>query len=285
VSPYRKIETRTYGDARFRQLSKPQPCGQYLWVWLLSCPATGIIPGLIPMGAAGLAELVGWPLEGFREAFQEVIAQGMIKADFSAPLVFIPKAIKHNLPQSPNVVLGWRAMWDQLTECDLKLEAWQTLKSSLEAYGKAFADAFEKACPKPLANQEQEQEQEQEKENSSPTPPQEEGFSKSASHSAEPPDVDYWQLAKAQLKSDLYTASLREPKFADSWDDYDTFFRDTWLDRIEGATMYVASTDAEKTRHGISKYRTRLEKLLESIAGHELILYVVDATKSLEAAV
>jgi hypothetical protein len=126
--PYRKIETRTYGDARFRRLSSPQPCGQYLWIWLLTCPATTIIPGIISIGPAGLAEMIGWPLKGFRKAFNEVLAQGMAEVDFSAPLIFIPKAIYHNLPQSPNVVLSWRASWDEIPECDLKIKAWQYLK-------------------------------------------------------------------------------------------------------------------------------------------------------------
>jgi hypothetical protein len=36
------------------------------------------------------------------------------------------------------------------------------LKASLEAFGKAFAEAFDKACAKPSPNQEQEQDQEQE---------------------------------------------------------------------------------------------------------------------------
>jgi len=106
MSPYRKIETRTYGDQRFRALSAPQPCGRYLWLWLLTSPVTCIIPGVIHAGPAGMAELIGWPVEGFQKAFAEVMAQGMAKADFSAPLVFIPKAIRSHTERQPMMTFG-----------------------------------------------------------------------------------------------------------------------------------------------------------------------------------
>jgi hypothetical protein len=116
-----------------------------------------------------MAEMIGWPLKGFQEAFSEVFGQGMAKADFSAPLVFLPKAIKHNPPQSPNVVISWRTVWSELPECALKLEIWQVLKGFTDEMSEAFREAFAKACPKPIANQEQEQEQKQEKDSCAAT--------------------------------------------------------------------------------------------------------------------
>ncbi len=74
----------------------------------------------------------------------------------------VPKAIVHNRPDNPNVVLSWRANWDELPECALKDEAYRVLKPFVEQLGKGFAEAFAKACPGGSANQEQEQEQEQE---------------------------------------------------------------------------------------------------------------------------
>jgi len=95
-------------------------------------------------------------MEDLLEAFEEVSAQGMAKADFNtAPLAFIPNAIKHNPPQSPNVVKSWRGTWSDLPECPLKLEIWQTLKAFLDGMGEAFREAFAESCPKPSPNQEQ----------------------------------------------------------------------------------------------------------------------------------
>jgi hypothetical protein len=88
--------------------------------------------------------------------------------------MWLPSAIKHNKPESPNVVKSWAAEFDLIPECDLKWEAFEALKASIhalgEAYGKAFDETFAKPSGKPLAkpsgktspNQEQEQEQEQE---------------------------------------------------------------------------------------------------------------------------
>lgn len=165
MSRYRKIFIKMWGDVKFRNLTTPGPNGQTLWFFLLTGPQTTRIPGLFSVGVAGFAELIGWPIEGFRKAFQEIFDQGMVQVDWKARLVWVPKAIHYNRPENPNVVKGWKDTWDEMPECDLKLEAWRELKAFIEDLGEGFAKAFEQACQKPilkpLPNQEQEQEQEQ----------------------------------------------------------------------------------------------------------------------------
>lgn len=171
-SRYRKVEVRTWGDEKFRSLSALPPCGQGLWLFLITGPHTGPIPGLFRAGRAAMAEELDWELEAFDKAFQEVFHQGMVKADFKARVMWVPNAIKHNRPESPNVVKSWAAEFDLIPECDLKREALEHLRASVyalgEAFGKAFNETFGKPSGKPLAkampNQEQEQEQEQDKE-------------------------------------------------------------------------------------------------------------------------
>jgi hypothetical protein len=157
MARYRKVDVRIHSDEKFRQLSGPPPCGKYLWLYLITGPHTGPIPGLFRAGQAAMAEELDWDLEGFREAFQEAFQKGMVKADWKAKLVWLPNALKYNPPASPNVVKSWANAWDELPECALKNEAFQEIKAFLEGFGKAFAKAFAKA----YANQEQEQEQEQ----------------------------------------------------------------------------------------------------------------------------
>lgn len=178
-SRYRKVEVRTWGDEKFRALSPIPPCGQGLWLFLITGPHTCPIPGLFRAGRAAMAEELGWDVEAFDEAFREAFRQGMVKADFKARVVWVPKAINHNRPESPNVVTSWAAEFDLIPECDLKREAFDALKASIhalgEAFGKAFDKAFgkpsEKAMPKTMPNQDQEQEQEQEQEKNKPIPP------------------------------------------------------------------------------------------------------------------
>jgi hypothetical protein len=171
---YRKIQVRTWSDEKFRALSPIPPCGAGLWFFLLTGPHTGPIPGLFRAGRASMSEELGWETEAFDEAFREVSAQGMAKADFKARLVWLPKAIDNNRPESPNVIRGWGSEFDLLPECDLKDEALATLRAYVSSMGEGFVKAFdetfakairkasEKVLRKGIANQEQEQDKEQE---------------------------------------------------------------------------------------------------------------------------
>jgi hypothetical protein len=182
MARYSKIDRRIWHDEKFRGLSAPGPCGQSLWIYLLTNPNVGPIPGLYSAGAAMLAEALGWSIEAFRESFQELSREGLVKADFEARLLWIPNAIRYNQPENPNVVKGWQCSWDELPECALKREAWEVLREQLSARGSDWVNAFVGACPEPsakgsakgmpksvrkgstkrMANQEQEQKQKQE---------------------------------------------------------------------------------------------------------------------------
>ncbi|ECT1022965.1 TPA: hypothetical protein H2A59_002435 [Salmonella enterica] len=124
-----------------------------------------------------MAEELEWDIKAFDEAFLEVSSQGMAKADFNARLVWLPNALRHNKPESPNVVRSWRDELELLPECDLKNEAIANIRNHLMSLGAAYLQAFDeiltdenkpspkasrKASPKTTPNQEQEQEQEQE---------------------------------------------------------------------------------------------------------------------------
>ncbi len=167
---FSNVSRRMWNDAKFRALSAPPPNGQTLWFRLLTGPELGPIPGVFSVGEMALAEALGWPLEGFREAFAEAFRQGLVQADFGARFVWVPNALKHNRPQSKNVILSWRAAWIELPECRLKHEAWRAFVAFLEGYGEGFAEAFRKACPKACDIQEQEQEQDHLEEDPPPPP-------------------------------------------------------------------------------------------------------------------
>jgi hypothetical protein len=146
---YSRVSRRMWNDEKFRELSAPPPNAQSLFQRLLTGPELTNIPGCIPALDAGMARALRWPLEGFLEAFDEVQAQGMAEADWDAGLIWVPNAIKHNEPESPNVVLSWTTAWEELPECDLKIEAWGHLHAWLKTKGESWVAAFEKACRKP----------------------------------------------------------------------------------------------------------------------------------------
>lgn len=222
MTRYRKIEVRTWSDERFRNLSNIAPSGQGLWFFLLTGPHTSPIPGLFRAGRAAMAEELGWENEAFDKAFQEVSDEGMAKADFKARLVWLPNALKHNKPESPNVVRSWRVELNLLPECDLRNEAISHIRKTLESIGTSYVQAFDEICakeprkttskasgkalPKAMPNQEQEQEQEQE------VPP-------NATPAASPPDTP-----AARPKGTRLAADWKLPKAWGDWATEETGF-------------------------------------------------------------
>lgn len=151
------MKTSIHSDEKFRRLSRPQPNAQSLWQYLLSGPETTIIPGVIIGGRAGLAEALDWSLEGFDQAFQEILDQGMARVDWRERLIWLPNGPKHNPPESPNVILSWAKFWPEVPGCSLKDEILQDLRDfvlSEEAFpegkGEGFRNSFRKAFAKDL---------------------------------------------------------------------------------------------------------------------------------------
>jgi hypothetical protein len=167
---YSKVTRRIWWDAKFRSLSEH---GKLLFLRLLTAPECTSIPGVIPIRRAILAEEFGWTHERLSEGFQEVFRKGLAKADWEAGLVWLPNAVRHNPPESPNVVRAWANVWSELPDSLLLSEVFDGLSAYVEGLTEGFRKAFEslrEGLPKPLPNQEQEQEQEQEEQRSVPPP-------------------------------------------------------------------------------------------------------------------
>lgn len=145
---YAKVSVRMWGDDKFCSLSKPKPNGQTLWQYLITGPHKTALPSAFHAGEMSLAESLDWPLTAFRKVFQEVFNKGMVQCDWKARLVFIPNALKHNAPENPNVVKGWRAAFNELPDCPLKMIVFTEVKTYLESrrhewdHGEAFVKAF-----------------------------------------------------------------------------------------------------------------------------------------------
>lgn len=165
---YSRVSRRIWNDGGFRELSQPKPCGAWLFFRLLTGPELTNIPGLFQAWEAGLAQALGWSLKDFKRCFGEVKRQGLADADWTTGLVWLPKAISHNEPESVNVVIGWRSAWQELPDCELKAKAGSSLMAWAMSKGEAWAKAYAKATG--LASPIQEQEQEQEQEQKPPNP-------------------------------------------------------------------------------------------------------------------
>lgn len=147
--PYRKVKITMWEDPKFRALSPLPPSGQSLFVYLLTSPFTGIIPGLFKAGRAAMAEELDWDVEAFDLALGEAITLGLVKADLQARVFWLPNAAKHNPPGSINVIKSWVKAFNYLPECPLKWEAWKSLRAACLGVSKAMCKAFDEAMPLP----------------------------------------------------------------------------------------------------------------------------------------
>ena len=187
---YSRVSRRMWRDEKFRALSAPKPNARDLWLFLLTGPHCTAIPGLFVLGEAAMAEELGWPLAATRSALEEIERAGMLRVDRGTRLVWLPNALTHNPPASPNVVVGWRTPWSEIPGCALKDAARDGLRAGLLEMGSEFARSFAIALgeekprpspnpsggprpkalakalvepsPKPSPSQEQDQEQESE---------------------------------------------------------------------------------------------------------------------------
>jgi len=161
---YRRISVRMWGDAKFRDLSKPQPSGQWLWIWLLTGPRTIALPGVIVGSLEGLAGELGWTAEQFRERFGELLQGGMAKADFDAGLMYLPNWMKHDRPANDNVTKGRLRLCDELPECDLKHEITRDVAWWLNRSGNRLPNRIRNGMPNQSRPQDQDQDQDQDQE-------------------------------------------------------------------------------------------------------------------------
>ncbi len=230
MSRYRKVEARMWSDGRFRSLSQIAPSGQGLWLFLLTGPCTGPIPGLFKAGRAAMAEELGWSQEAFDEAFREVSEKGMAVADFESRLMWLPNSLRYNKPESPNVVRSWRTELDLLPECELKSRAIESMREALGEFGSSYVEALDsilgntphkthrkpsskpsaKSLPNTTPNQEQEQEQEQDKKSTSlreVTPPPAGVDAPPKKSAAELTRQELWSLGKSLLSEQQMPAA------------------------------------------------------------------------------
>jgi len=149
---FRRVKVRIWRSGSFSRLSRVAPSGQGLWLYLLTCPESCSIPGVILAGRAQLAEALDWSLRDFDRCYSEIADEGMSVADWNARLVWLARGPYENPPNSVNVVKAWAPVFRTLPDCKLKARIYRDLRNFTKAYGDAFAyaftDAFGDAIPK-----------------------------------------------------------------------------------------------------------------------------------------
>lgn len=155
MAKYRKISPKIWNDAKFRALSDD---AKLVFFMLLTHPLTSAL-GTLRAYPQGLAPEIGWEEKGFRKAFQEVLEKGMAKCAEKDGLIWLPNFMRHNAPESPNVLRSWAGALEDCPECPMKNEIFESVEAFVEGLPQSFREAFADTFRRPSPNQEQEQEQ------------------------------------------------------------------------------------------------------------------------------
>lgn len=153
MARYRKVATRIWNDEAFMALSDD---GQLAFLFILTHPqmtSLGAMRATVP----GLAAEKRWPVAKFRRAVDECIDLGMVEFDERASFLSMPQFLKHNQPESANVVKSWPSILDLLPECDSRRRTIERVADLVEGLpvglkvglSEAFRKAFAIPYPDP----------------------------------------------------------------------------------------------------------------------------------------
>lgn len=156
MARYRRIDPRMWGDERFQALSRAKPNAQTLWIYILTGPHTTSLPGLWHVGERALSESLQWPLRALRRCLDATLFQNLLRIDKLHNVLYVKNVLNYDPPASPNVVIYWGKLYDEIPECELKSCFHYDFQnylyaSTAEGYRKAFAKAFGKPSSKASA--------------------------------------------------------------------------------------------------------------------------------------
>lgn len=112
------------------RLSGTSPIARLVALFLITSRQSLILPGLLNMGAAGLAEAARLPYEDTKSAMVELAAVGFIEVDERARLIRVPKAPKYHSPNA-NCLRAWFRRWQALPASPLKAAHVASLRDGL----------------------------------------------------------------------------------------------------------------------------------------------------------
>lgn len=148
MAHYRKIDVRIWNDERFLRLSDD---GQLCFLMVLT--HQHLTPfGALRSGVLGLAEFKGWLPERMAEAFREAFREGLLEGCEKPSLIYVPRYLKYNPPESPNCVKSWKKFLELLPDCDLKTRVISDVSEYVGTLSESYYQAFHddaKASGKP----------------------------------------------------------------------------------------------------------------------------------------
>ena len=127
---YAKIYTRIWNDEKLGSISGD---GVLAFLVVLTHPSlTGL--GAMRHTKEGLAAEFKGLSEGLGKGFEEALSVGLLEYDENASLVAIPRFVKYNQPENPNVAKNVLSHANLLPECDLKSVVVKRFKDACKGF-------------------------------------------------------------------------------------------------------------------------------------------------------
>jgi len=149
---YRKVSPVIWQDEKFRAFTDD---GKLAFLFLLTHPALTLV-GAMRGTLAGLAAELGWPPRRLDRALAPAIKAGMVEINLAVPFIGLPKFLRHNPPDNPNVVKSWvRVTVEHLPECPERDALITRCRAALtgaflDAFDHALQEAFPQGLPEPF---------------------------------------------------------------------------------------------------------------------------------------
>lgn len=163
MARYRKVSVQIWNDALFRTFTDD---GKLAFLFVLTHPQMTSL-GAMRATVAGLAAEIGWKPQRLREAFAKAFERHRLVLDEESNCLWMPRFMRHNLPESPNVVRSWASSFEAIPECAMKADILEAAADAAKDMPEGFRKAFEslrKGLPQVSPNPEPEPEPEPEQE-------------------------------------------------------------------------------------------------------------------------
>lgn len=122
---FSKVERYVWKDQEFRELSRD---ARDLWIYLLTCPHTHGMPGLLYLPLSTIINDLAFEryyqgecYNNANKALDELIALGWVAYDRTSCVMFVKRAVAHNLPENPNVIKSWLKQLREIPRSRCKL--------------------------------------------------------------------------------------------------------------------------------------------------------------------
>lgn len=143
---YGKVYGAFWSDERTATLSDR---GKVLALYLLTGPHSNAI-GCYRLPIGYIAEDLRWSIETVTETVSELLSKAFINRCPATSWIFIPRFLKHNAIENPNVAKALRSI---ITAVPKTLPFYQELVDSLKPYAERFPEGFLNSLGNGMSNQ------------------------------------------------------------------------------------------------------------------------------------